>query len=220
MTRSAAGTRTAAGVRTAAPTQQNLWTQSAALTNAAWTKSNLTVTGGVIVGPDGITSDGAALIATSTSSVQHILFRLEPASVLIGQPACMSWYAKAGAVAFCALLFDGATDTPYFTLSGAGSAINGVGTGTASIVSVGGGWYRCAVTATRRQVASNAAIYSASAMSGGANSYAAADTSSAMIYVAWPQYGSVNYATPYAATTTTAVNTGAPRSLAGTRTAA
>lgn len=221
MTRSAAGTRTASATRTQAPLTQNLWTQSQDFAQAVWSKSNLTITAAAINGPTG-SLDGTAIIATSTASVQHLLFRPESSLALVGRPYALAWYAKAGAVNFCSLILGGAAVIAYYTLTGAGSSSVATGSGTPGILNVGTGWYLCSCVLTPRLSAGgiNSGIYPASAQANGANTYAAADTTSAQIYVQGAQASLTNWVPPYAVTTASVVNTGAPRSFAGARTAA
>ena len=141
----------------------------------------------------------------------HTVTNTEPASILIGQVATFSVYAKAGAVSWCELTMDNSSVGVYFNLTGAGVVGAAVGTVTGTIQSVGNSWYRCAITCTRAKAAGNCIILPASANS--TNSYAAGDTSSAQVYFWGAQYVQANWAGPYQATTGVAVNNGAVRSI-------
>ena len=223
MSRNAASSRSAAGARAAAPGSQNLLKQSQTYGSSPWSLLNLTVTPAATTGPTGLL-DGTALIATGTSSVQHVVYQSESTLALPGQPYTLAWYAKAGAVSYCALLLDGTFAVACYTLTGAGSCtgVGGVEVVSApSIQAVGGGWYLCAATMTpRNHTAGASGIYPASAQSYAATTYAAADTTSAQIYVQGAWAAQCNAVTPYVQTTSAVVNTGAPRSVAGARSAA
>jgi hypothetical protein len=123
----------------------NLLTYSEQFDNAAWTKSNATITANTVVAPDG-TLTGDKLVentATSTHEVQ------QNQTVTVA-PHTFSAYAKAGERNWLRLLAfqSGLTGViAFFNLST--GAIGTVGpSATARITPVGNGWYRCSITYT------------------------------------------------------------------------
>jgi hypothetical protein len=115
----------------------NLFTYSSDLSDAAWTKTNATVTSNTIVAPDG-TLTGDKIIADSTSAV-HFVYQ---AATSAGSRA-FSCYLKKGEYSFVALTLYTFDDTAKFNLdTGVVVSVSGNMT-SATIQSVGNGWYRC-----------------------------------------------------------------------------
>ena len=114
---------------------------SSAFSDAYWTKQTVTL-GTPGVAPDGTTT-ADLLIPSNTPNVQQ-LFRL---AVVASSTCASSIYAKANGINTFEIL-DGASGTNggSFNLS-TGVATN-KGTGVASMVPVGNGWYRCVSVAT------------------------------------------------------------------------
>lgn len=131
------------------PQRTNLALYSEQFDNAAWTKSETTVSANSTISPSGL-SNADTLTANGTSNVHQILltglFTLNS-----GTTYTTSIYAKAGTNNFIqivgtALVYTSSTYANYDLVNGVvGSVASGV---TASIVSVGDGWYRCSMTAT------------------------------------------------------------------------
>jgi len=125
------------------PASRNLLTFTQQFDNAAWTKSNATVTANTSVAPDGTTT--ADLLVPNTSSVNHAIQQ----SVTTSSTVVISVYAKAAG--YDRLAFSSNNNNyVYFNLS-SGTVESSLGTGwtAASITAVGNGWYRCqAATAT------------------------------------------------------------------------
>lgn len=115
----------------------NFLTYSEQFDNAAWTKSNLTITANNTTAPDGTTTaDKFTATANDNATIQNISFS--------GIPITYSVYAKK-------------IDTDWIAFShGASFAWFDIGTGatgtiqsgTATITNVGSGWYRCTWTPT------------------------------------------------------------------------
>jgi hypothetical protein len=112
----------------------NLFTYSQLFSNAAWTKTGLTLTGSQ-TDPNGGTT---AFLATATATSSSYFYQSTTTA------GCVSVYAKAGTRSKFSIInglfaqgaeFDLATQTTI--VSGAGSL--------AKIESVGGGWFRCSV---------------------------------------------------------------------------
>ena len=133
----------------------NLLTYSDDGSNAAWTKTNLTVSSNVIIAPDG-TLTGDKLVDDTTAGVSRIL-RQNPTTTAVAHT--FSVYAKAGERTWVSL---GITDSGstvrlcWFNLSTGvvGTAQTGL---TTSIQSVGNGWYRCVATIATALAGTNAA---------------------------------------------------------------
>ena len=127
-------------------TRTNILIYSADFTNASWVKTNTTVTGAAATAPDN-TNSGCKLIATAVSG-QHSVRLSNTYSVPANTAGSLSIYAKAAEYNTIAFAATGASAFQVtFTLTGAGS-ISGLSGGTATITSVGNGWYRCTYTAT------------------------------------------------------------------------
>lgn len=124
----------------------NLLTFSEQFDNAAWTKSNATVTANDTVSPDGTST---ADLLVNGSGVQGQLIR--NASFAANSTNTISVYLKANGVSTFQLQFS----TGYVT-SGAqavfnlatGTVTSTTGGATAAITNVGNDWYRCAATCT------------------------------------------------------------------------
>jgi hypothetical protein len=124
----------------------NLLTKTEQFDDAAWTKSNVTITANATTAPDGTTT-ADKVVSNATSAV----FAVTQAPTIPLSPVTQSIYAKAAEWSFLNITFDGVrfTGNQYvtFSLSGAGS-VSGSSGATGSIQAVGNGWYRCTATAT------------------------------------------------------------------------
>jgi hypothetical protein len=114
----------------------NLLLYSEEFDNAYWTKSNVTISTNQIIAPDGtLTADKMVEDATLN---QHRIFR-----AIDGSTKNVSIYAKAAERSYIGLFAAVGTRT-YFNLSA--GTIGTVSSGsTATIESVGNGWYRCSL---------------------------------------------------------------------------
>ena len=133
-------------------TGQNLVLFSEQFDNANWSKTNVTVSPNVTTAPDG-TSTADSLVETIANSSHYVDSSL--VAIISGAQYVFSVYAKKGDGATAPDVFQitytaGFAGTAYanFAISGA-SAGTVTATGvTASISSVGNGWYRCSMVAT------------------------------------------------------------------------
>ena len=131
----------------------NLTTYSEQFDNAAWLKTEATVTANSTVAPDGTTT-ADLYITNAIINVEHYVFQTWTALASTAYTA--SVYAKANSGSVISLQFRVASVWPNsttigveFNLStGTGAILNGNPSPTFSIASVGGGWYRCSITAT------------------------------------------------------------------------
>ena len=131
----------------------NLVTYSEQFDNAAWIKTEVTVTANSTVAPDGTTT-ADLYITNAIINVEHYVFQTWTALASTAYTA--SVYAKANSGSVISLQFRVAPVWPNsttigveFNLStGTGAILGGNPSPTFSIASVGGGWYRCSITAT------------------------------------------------------------------------
>lgn len=129
------------------PAKTNLLTYSALLSNAAWIKTNVTVTASASTAPDGKLSafrvGGGGVVGSS------YVYRAAW-SWVAGTTYSVSAFAKADDSNQFSLSLSPVgfvtNRVATFTLVGDGS-FSVTGGGTATIQNVGGGWYRCTLTA-------------------------------------------------------------------------
>jgi hypothetical protein len=129
----------------------NLYTWSAALDNAAWAKTNSSVTADQAVAPDGGTNADKLIVNNGLTG--YVI--TTGASHTSGTTYTHSVFVKpAGRTTFTLLaqsnLFSDATNRVFnYTLTGSGSVASGGGTGaTATIIAWPNGWYLCTMTYT------------------------------------------------------------------------
>ena len=119
--------------------RSNLVTYSEQIDNAAWGKTNATITANSTISPDG-TQNADKVIADTTNGVH----RIEQDKATAAQVATQSVFAKASGYNFIAVENGG--ELAYFNIST--GVVGSVSGGTASIQDYGNGWYRCILTAT------------------------------------------------------------------------
>lgn len=171
----------------------NLLTYSEQFDNAAWTKSNASVTSNSIAAPDGtFTADKIVENATTNTHFAQQGFTTTALRFTA------SFYAKAAERSFTrAVLSDGTSFfTAYFNLA-AGTVGTVTGTGTeATITPEGNGWYRCSVSAVC--AAGSGGFNIRTAVANGSDNYLGDGTSG--IYV-WGAQLNVGALQPYYTTT-------------------
>jgi hypothetical protein len=132
---------------------RNLLGFSEAFDNAAWTKSGVSIVSGAQANPVNGLFNAQKLMEDTANSGHQI----NQAATTSANPFTFSVYAKAAGRNFVAL---GITDSgstvriSYFDLANGVTATVATGI-TASIVSIGNGWYRCAVTVAAAFAGSN-----------------------------------------------------------------
>lgn len=146
----------------------NLLTYSEQFDNAAWTKTNATITANSLAAPDGTTT-ADSFIEAAGSSQKYM--RVSLATVGPGTYT-LSIYAKTlSGTRYLALEFDaggGETRRSFFDVAN-GTVTSNYNSAAGSITAIGGGWYRCAVTVTMVGAASSMWVYisnSSSSISG------------------------------------------------------
>jgi hypothetical protein len=115
--------------------------------NATWTKTNISVTANNTTSPDGTTNADklSATIATVVTPAEII----QSTSQLGSTTYSYSVYAKKSTSNFIALRHTGVLGNPYAWFNLNTGTIGTVQSGiTASIQSVGNGWYRCTIVGT------------------------------------------------------------------------
>ena len=124
--------------------RRNLLTYSEQLDNAAWSKTGATVTANAVANPVNGETTADAMFEVAAASTPRISFPVP----VTGVQQTWSVYAKANGRDQIRIVVDGsAANSTYFTLTGSGTASPGVSS-TATITSLGNGWYRCAHTTT------------------------------------------------------------------------
>lgn len=122
----------------------NLLTKTEQFDDAAWTKLSLTVTANAALDPLGGTT--ADLIYPSSSGNNRLAY---VAASLASRPTRLTYYLKSAGFRWAAIGTNTSLNEMAFfdlqngVVGGVGSALTG-----ATIVDIGGGWFRCGVTAT------------------------------------------------------------------------
>lgn len=142
-------------------TVKNLVGFSEDFANAAWTKSNVTISANVETAPNGtLTADK---LVENTVNTSHFITVASAPTTTASSPKAISIYVKGAERTFCRLrLYDniGLIKSAAFNLS-TGVITFENGTGTATITFIGSGWYRIFVTGTTAATATsvNADLY-------------------------------------------------------------
>ena len=130
-------------------TPKNLLGRTEEFDNAAWAKSNATITANAIADPNGYLNADKLIEDTATS--EH--FVDQPFTAISATTYTYSAYLKAGERSQAVLrfavgsVFVGGSVQVGFTLTGSGSSFPISGSPTAqSITAVGNGWYRCSIS--------------------------------------------------------------------------
>jgi hypothetical protein len=118
----------------------NLLTFSEQFDNAAWTKTNATVTANNTVAPDGTTT--ADLVIPTATSGFHNVFQ---SATLAVATHTLSAYFRASGYNFCGFREGGSGLWATFNLS-TGVVVGTSASTTATITPVGNGWFRCSMS--------------------------------------------------------------------------
>jgi hypothetical protein len=180
----------------------NLILYSEQFNDASWASNlNASVSANAAVAPNGTTT--ADKIVEDTSTSQHFIGQSPTSINSVGHT--ISVYAKAAERSFLFFFEDSAGGrNAYFDLSN-GTIGNVGGSATASITSVGNGWYRCSVTYTASGTLVRMRV--APATANGTNSYTGDGTSGIFVWGAQVEVSDFG-ATDYIPTTTAAVSVG------------
>lgn len=154
-------------------TVKNLLGFSEAFDNAAWTKTRASIVTGAQANPINGLFNAQKLMEDTTASNTHLVAL---SSGTVGSSETLSAYVKNAGRQWIALQI-GSSTSAYFNI---GTGVLGTVTnGTASIIDIGSGWYRCALSATRVGTTNNF-LYLASA--NGTVSYTGDGNSGVYIY--------------------------------------
>jgi hypothetical protein len=159
-------------------TPKNLLGFTQEFDNAAWTKTNATVTANAFLAPDGtLTAD--KLVENTAASAAHWIDFSNTTLVASGSTVTASVYLKAGERTWVNLNL-GTGQSAYFNLAN-GTVGTTVGTllGT-SITSAGNGWWRCSVAAVTAASTGRLSVYIATG--NGTASYTGDGTSGIYIW--------------------------------------
>jgi hypothetical protein len=179
----------------------NLLLRSEEFDNAYWTKPNSSTTQDAIAAPNGTIT--AEKLLTDTTSGIHAVRRDE--TVLASTNYTLSFYAKAAEYTFLYINHGHTLVAGYLTffdLSTGTVGTNAAGN-TASIQSVGNGWYRCSVTRTTAASQTSLSARAGACQSDNVDSFVG-DTASG-IYLWGAQLEAGSFPTSYIPTTTAAV---------------
>jgi len=138
-------------------TPKNLLGYTQEFDNAAWTKTAATITANSVAAPDGtLTAD--TITEDTTAASAHRVFQ---SITTVAAPYTASMYVKAGTRSwFYIRLTDSGNTQRYAYFNVSTGALGTVETNlTASITSVGNGWYRCAATVNAALAGSNPIIF-------------------------------------------------------------
>lgn len=184
---------------TVAKAEENLLTYSQEFDNAVWAKTNATVTANAVSAPDGTTTADA--INGSAGSA----YILEALTVTSGVTYTFSVYAKSNTTNFLQIAGGssgfGANVWANFDLSGGTVGTTGAST-TASIQSVGSGWYRCVITGAATASISPGNIFALIPVESSSASRFPTNAGTTSVYVWGAQFEQRSAVTAYTATTT------------------
>ena len=179
------------------PQRTNLIQRSQEFDNATWGRLLSAVTANTTTSPDGTTNADTFYANVATTSNPAEIFHYT--SQAVNTTYAYSVYAKKSTSNFIALRFTAASGNPYAWFNLNTGAVGTVQSGiTASIQSVGDGWYRCVVVGT---TASTIAVNRVDiVVSDNNGNFVCANNGSIFIYGAQLEAGA--YPTTYIPTTT------------------
>ncbi|CAB4123705.1 hypothetical protein UFOVP48_66 [uncultured Caudovirales phage] len=179
---------------TSAVAEQNLFTYSQEFDNAAWTKTQTTVTANAGTAPDGTTT--ADTVVPNTSTAFHELSR----SFTSSGAAALSTYVKASGYSYGYINFGGLSNgTVGFNLATPGVFSQGAGIVSASVTDAGSGWYRVVATVSGAFTSTQIGVLPSASIA----SYAGDGTSGLLVWGAQLEQRSA--VTAYTPTTTAAI---------------
>ena len=180
------------------PQRTNLAQRSEEFDNATWTKLNASITANATTSPSGVVN-ADKLIETATSGFHYAT---QPAGVVtLGATITTSVFVKSAERTYFGLYPYNSSAGVKFNLNTGVILSQDVGIVSASITSVGNGWYK--ISASVIAIATTPSPWFAILNNSGATSYAGDGTSGLFIWGAQLEAGA--YATSYIPTTTASV---------------
>lgn len=193
--------------KTVALAEQNLLARSQEFNDAVWAKAGLTATADTQVAPDGSTT--ADTLTGDGTNTQHRAF--QGVILVSGTVYTFSVFAKAGTNNFIQVLLP-YTVNSYANFDLGSGAVGTVGSAaTATISSVGSGWYRCTITLTAASSAATNAIITL--IESATAAYFTANTLATTVHIWGAQLEQRSSATAYTPTTTVPITNYIPRLL-------
>ena len=181
--------------------EENLLIRSEEFDNAAWTKTNTTVTANTQVNPFGQST--SETLTETTANAAHVTY--QTIGIIAGTAYTLSVYAKYSTRQHIQLTFDGGgwnTSYANFDIQNGTLGTKGVGV-TSTIEHVGNGWYRCTATATSVTSITNAGLFVTMANSSSMGFYGGyTGSTSNSVYIFGAQLEQRSSVGPYQATTT------------------
>ena len=175
----------------------NLITYSEDFSNADWSKEDINITTNSVISPDG--TQNADKLVPNTNNTDHTVYQLK--SAFSGANVSFSVYAKAAGYDYIFLGSNNnvASDGAFFNLTN-GTISQNTSSLSASIQSVGNGWYRCTVSSS-----SYPTVYAIICASQNGTSLIFSGDNTKGIYT-WGAQGEIStYPTSYIPTTSTSV---------------
>ncbi len=172
----------------------NLLTWSQEFDNAAWTKTNTTVTANATTAPDGTTT--AEKLVENSATDFHTA-RPTTSVGTITATECLSVFAKASERSWLALQM-GSSRTAYFNLSAGTIGTTSANT-TATMTALANGWYRCSVAGERVATQGNQIL-----LASGDNTASYTGDGTSGIFIWGAQLDQAAQATAYVPTTSAA----------------
>ena len=139
----------------------NLALYSSDYTNAAWTKSNCTITATADISPDG--TQNAQLMALSATTASHGLYQNV---TWTAASYTLSTYVKYYGQQFVQIYATVVTGIycNFDLVNGTAGTAGGVGSPVGNIQNVGNGWYRCSITFTGTANSGNAGLFASNSL--------------------------------------------------------
>jgi len=185
------------------PSRQNVFPYNIDFSNAAWTKSNLSVTANSITSPEGITN--ATLVTENSSNILHYLS--DAVSVTSGTSYTVSVYAKKKERNVLQIVlstnFLAASYANYDLDNGVVSATGGVV--TAQMIDMPNDWYRCILTFTATATNSGSPLFALQTSTTASRGAAYQGDGSSGLYLYGAQFEEGSYATSLIHTSGSAV---------------
>lgn len=139
----------------------NLLSYSEQFDNAAWTKTNVTVTANNAASPNSGVVTADFVVETAVTDLHYV----EHAATFANSPTTYSVFVKPNGRSWCVLLLSDSAAANFFAYFNVSTGVVGTTSGspTTSIYSVGDGWYRCSITGTPAAGVGFVRVYNASA---------------------------------------------------------